>query len=77
MEAGKMKLVEATHIYKPGTSVKIGEDIPGSIDYVIVGQHSVIYNISWWSGRDRKEARFYDYEFKVDLSQKQIAIGFK
>ena len=70
------KLNDEVTCYKPGTSVIIGKDVPGIIDYIIITSNGVCYSITWWNGRERKDSRFYEYEFTTDISNQKLNIGF-
>ena len=64
-------------IYKPGTKIKIHDEIEGVITQVIIIQtENCLYKCAWWNGRTRIEEFLYEMEFSTD-GQNKKPIGFK
>ena len=49
-----------------GTLVRVGGDIPGRIATLTGAAGKVRYEITWWSGRERRQEWFETFEFTVD-----------
>lgn len=65
-------------VYKPGTKVKLIDDIIGNIRAInIDSSHGIQYEIIWWSNRERKTSWLEPFEIKEFDTKEQLQIGFK
>lgn len=65
-------------LLKPGSKVKISQpDIDGVIERVSIGLSLCpLYEVVWWSGRDKKSDWFYRESLHTTTTD-SIKIGFK
>jgi hypothetical protein len=63
-------------VYKPGTWVLIGDDVPGLILQVCINRENVEYEVVWWEGRVRKKEWLCDIEVKLKDDSDYIGVGF-
>jgi hypothetical protein len=66
-------------VYRPGTSVGLGEKLTGTVVGVWVQSNNhVLYKVVWWNGNERKEDWIESFLLSDEPSEHNaIAIGYK
>jgi len=63
-------------VYKVGSSVKLADDVYGTIVEIhICGENSIFYKCGWWNGRSYITEMFGPNDIEVKLPEKH-KIGF-
>ena len=64
-------------VYKIGTKIKVGDDIPATIVGVALYTSSIEYKIVYWDGKTRKIEWIDESEFDTISIETKEKIGFK
>ena len=66
-------------VIKPGSSVIIGDSIPGKVVNVLIeSNNGVSYKVAWWDNNVRKLEWLEEFEVKLDpIENKELKIGFR
>jgi hypothetical protein len=64
-------------IYKPGSWVMIGDDIPATVSRVSISPNDTIaYEVVWWDGRDCTEKWVHAHEVNPHPKTETSSVGF-
>jgi hypothetical protein len=66
-------------VFKVGTPCYVGEkyDVKGYISAVAIKASGIEYEVTFWSGTDRKQIYMREDEFDVRVRDNTMQIGFK
>jgi len=64
-------------VYKIGTSVRLTEDITGTVNSIhISGNNDISYDCGWWNGRSYTTQMFHANSVLSTDNTEKIKIGF-